>query len=167
MDSIREGQLIESLKDAYASMYEAKYHIKQADDQINRLQSRGPMTKKQAGRAKAWQRLKDHESKIPENKDEQRAMAKERRKQPKKSPEEKLKDQKPGKEAKRVGGIAKRLKKDYGSTNAAAKDPKVKKKVDGVYKDMLRSNQIDSGKQDKEAGGTIASRESNDAKKSR
>jgi hypothetical protein len=167
MDSITEGQLIQSLSDAYASMYEAKYHIKQADDQISRLQSRGPMTKKEAGRAKAWQRLKDHESKIPENKDEQRAMAKERRKQPKKTPEEKLKAQKPGREAMRVRGMARNLKKNYGSANAAAKDPKVKKKVDGVYKDMLKSNTIEKdGKRDKEAGTSIQSRQDNDAKKS-
>ena len=162
MDSIREAELIQSLHDAYSSMYEAKYHIKQADDEIKKLGS----DPKNAGRVKAWQRLKDHEAKIPENKAEQRAMARERRKQPKKTTEDRLKEQKPGKEAKRVGGMAKHLKKEYGSTNAAARDPKVKKKVDGIYKKMLRSNEIEKdGKRDKEAGGTIQSRQDNDAKK--
>ena len=83
---------------------------------------------------KAWQKSIDKESSLPYSKSEESLFAKGRKA---------LKDlghkpkQKAGPEARKVANISKSLKKKHGSVNNAARDPKVKKKVDGIYNKML------------------------------
>ena len=146
MDYREEAELIDSLREAYQNIYEAEYHIQQAKKEQDNLSKQDPdgNDRKIQGRKKAWQRLADRESKIPRNKEEEKSWAKAKRKEPKKTKEEKLKDQKPGKESAKIRGMSRHLKKEYGSPNEAAKDPKVAKKVDGIYNKMNKSN--DTGK---------------------
>lgn len=136
MDPIEEAKLIQSLADAYSSIYEADYHIDKAQDEIGKLNKDKPSPSNEK-RKKAWQRLADREAQIPKNEYEKKVHSKGAKA---------LKDmghkpkQKPGAEAGKIKGMARHLKKKYGSPNAAAKDPKVKKRVDGIYNNMLKTN---------------------------
>ncbi len=84
-----------------------------------------------------WQRAKNSEAAKP-------YTEKEKKLYPKGS--KALKDlghkpkQRAGKEAHKIKGMSKALKQSHGSSSAAAKDPKVKKKVDRIYNKMLDTN---------------------------
>ena len=92
-----------------------------------------------------WQRAKDSEAAKP-------YTEKEKKLYPKGS--KALKDlghkpkQRAGKEAHKLKGMSKTLKQSHGSPSQAAKDPKVKKKVDRIYNKMLDTNkspQVEEG----------------------
>ena len=94
--------------------------------------------KKESGKnPHRWQRAKDAEAAKP-------YTDKEKKLYPKGS--KALKDlghkakQRAGKEAHNIRRTSKELSKSHGSPNEAAKDPKVKKKVNRIYDKMLDSN---------------------------
>lgn len=134
-----------SLSDAYSSIYEAKYHIQQANDEIERLGKEGGNEKRIA----AWKRLKGYEGAIPETKEAMKLQQKaDRALRSIQGPKDKsVKFDKKGRGngdgmAAAVSAQAKQLKAKYGSVNAVAKDPKVKRKVNSVYNKMLRKDRV-------------------------
>ena len=106
--------------------------LDQADSEISKLRkSKEPGAKKRIG---AWQKMMDRESSTPYNDKEKKLFSKGNKV---------LKDlghkakQKPGPEAKKIRGMTRALSNKYGSATQAAKDPKVKNKVNRVYNKML------------------------------
>ncbi len=104
----------------------------QADKAISSLRkSSEPGAKKRVG---AWQKMMNREAQTPYNDKEKKLFSKGNKV---------LKDlghkpkQKPGLEAKKVRGMTKALSNKYGSADNAARDPKVKNKVNRVYNKML------------------------------
>ena len=106
--------------------------LDQADKAISNLRkSREAGSQKRIG---SWQKMMDRESAAPYNDKEKKLFSKGNKV---------LKDlghkpkQKPGPEAKKVRGMTRALSNKYGSASKAAKDPKVKNKVNRVYNKML------------------------------
>lgn len=135
----------QSFSDAYASVYEAKYHISQANDEIEKLGKEGGNEKRIA----AWKRLKSHEGSIPETKAEMKLQQKaDRALKAIQGPKDKsVKFDKKGRGngdgmAPAVSQQSRILRNKYGSADAGAKDPKINRKVDRIYNKMLSKDKV-------------------------